>query len=143
MRKTTTVYKIKNSFSENRKWEIFKTAQENQIFLKRLNEKQSFYDKKKWEKDYEKSRVYKKNICVFPSLNFETLKGEDFNYGKTNYFNLSQKIKLSEGSMQNNVNHLFSEETEKNKQRQNLYNKEAVIGDLLTCKIIFYVEDKK
>lgn len=38
--------------------------------LKRLLDKPSCYDKNEWIKDFEKSQVYKKNICVFPSIKF-------------------------------------------------------------------------
>ena len=38
--------------------------------LKRLIDKPSCYDKNEWIKDFEKSQNYKKNICIFPSIQF-------------------------------------------------------------------------
>ena len=36
--------------------------------LKRINERSSFYNVAKWERDYEKSQYYKRNHCVYPSI---------------------------------------------------------------------------
>ena len=47
-----------------------KIAQENQGMLKRLYEKKSNLNFKKMEKDFLVSRYYKKNICEFPSIEF-------------------------------------------------------------------------
>ena len=33
-------------------------------------DKPSCYDKSEWIKDFEKSQIYKKNICIFPSIKF-------------------------------------------------------------------------
>lgn len=131
-----------NLFSQSRKWELFKTAQDNQIFLKRLNEKQSFYNTKKWEKDYEKSQNYKKNICVYPSLTFDTIK--DDNYSKERKFYITQKIKLSE-STSKNMDMVSDDELvgdPKDRTKKFLFSKQGTIKDM-NCFISFYVEDKK
>jgi len=53
--------------------------------LKRLNEKTSFYNVDKWNKDYETSQYYKKNPCLYSPI--------DFN--KTNKYEGSSIIKLT------------------------------------------------
>lgn len=60
-----------NLTSQTRKWELYKITQDNQHLLKRLNERESFYNTKKWERDYNKSQIYKKNICLYPSIEFK------------------------------------------------------------------------
>ncbi len=137
-RKKTLIKLKQNLFSQSRKWDLFKVAQDNQHFVKRLNEKQSFYNTQKWEKDYEKSQTYKKNICVFPVLNFEN-KNITSNLYREKNFNLTQKIKLSEEYDKNENN----QENDSNQEKKNLYSKRALVGDLLNCHISFYVENKK
>ena len=54
----------------NKKHEIIKVAQENLYMLKRLNERTSFYNVEKWNKDYEISQYYKKNLCLYSPIDF-------------------------------------------------------------------------
>ena len=54
----------------NKKREIIKVAQENLFMLKRLNERTSFYNVDKWNKDYETSQIYKKNHCMYTPIDF-------------------------------------------------------------------------
>ena len=54
----------------NKKHEIIKVAQENLYMLKRLNERTSFYNVEKWNKDYEVSQYYKKNLCLYSPIDF-------------------------------------------------------------------------
>ena len=54
----------------NKKHEIIKVAQENLYMLKRLNERTSFYNVDKWNKDYEISQYYKKNLCLYSPIDF-------------------------------------------------------------------------
>ena len=61
-----------------------KIAQENQGILKRLYEKKSQYSFKKLEKDYILSQYYKKNICLFPSIDFGKRDNDSF-YKISNY----------------------------------------------------------
>jgi hypothetical protein len=56
--------------SIDRKWEMFKRAQENTYLLKRINERTSFYSTWKSLDDYAKTKAYKNNICVFPNIEF-------------------------------------------------------------------------
>jgi hypothetical protein len=60
----------KNLFSGYKKNEIIRVAQENLYMLKRLNEKTSFYNVDKWNKDYETSQYYKKNHCLYSPIDF-------------------------------------------------------------------------
>ena len=54
----------------NKKHEIIKVAQENLYMLKRLNERTSVYNVEKWNKDYEVSQYYKKNLCLYSPIDF-------------------------------------------------------------------------
>ena len=61
-----------------------KIAEENQGILKRLYEKKSNYNFKKLEKDYVVNQYYKKNICIFPSIDFGKRDNDSF-YRISNY----------------------------------------------------------
>ena len=54
-------------FTKEQKYEIHKT---NKYFFHRLEKTTSCLNSQKWEKDFQKSRQFKKNICEFPNLNF-------------------------------------------------------------------------
>jgi hypothetical protein len=54
----------------HKKNEIIKIAQENLFMLKRLREKTSYFNNKKWRDDYLKSQSYKKNRCEFTPIDF-------------------------------------------------------------------------
>ena len=54
-------------FTKEQKYEIQKT---NKYFFHRLEKTTSCLNSQKWEKDFQKSRQFKKNICEFPNLNF-------------------------------------------------------------------------
>lgn len=47
--------------------------------LKRLNERSSFYDVNKWERDYQMNQYYKRNHCMFPSIDFKKSNSGIFN----------------------------------------------------------------
>ena len=49
-------------------------AQENLFMLKKLISLESEYKADKFEQNYQQSRIYKNNICHFPSINFEALR---------------------------------------------------------------------
>ena len=59
-----------NTMGGNKKHEIIRVAQENLYMLKRLNERTSFYNVEKWNKDYEISQYYKRNHCLFAPIDF-------------------------------------------------------------------------
>jgi hypothetical protein len=64
-------FEIKRNFmNASKKYEIIRMAQENQLMLKRINERGSYYSKDKWQKDYEQSQAYKRNHCIYPSIDF-------------------------------------------------------------------------
>lgn len=65
----------------NKKREIIKVAQENLFMLKRLNERTSFYNVDKWNKDYETSQIYKKNHCMYTPIDFN--KTQRYGYSQT------------------------------------------------------------
>ena len=60
----------KDTQHAHKKNEIIKIAQENLFMLKRLREKTSYFNNKKWRDDYLKSQSYKKNRCEFSPIDF-------------------------------------------------------------------------
>lgn len=56
--------------TSNKKYEIIRVAQENQHMLKRIQERSSCYNVNKWERDYQMNQYYKRNHCMFPSIDF-------------------------------------------------------------------------
>lgn len=72
----------KQAMAGNKKHEIIRVAQENLYMLKRLNERTSFYNVEKWNKDYEASQYYKKNHCLYSPIDFnKTQRYGGFNTG--------------------------------------------------------------
>ena len=49
---------------------LVKNGNKNQGILKRIYKKSSDYSFKKMEKDYLINQYYKKNLCIFPSIDF-------------------------------------------------------------------------
>ena len=73
-----------NTMGGNKKHEIIRVAQENLYMLKRLNERTSFYNVEKWNKDYEISQYYKRNHCLYAPIDFnktQRLGGYPSNFG--------------------------------------------------------------
>ena len=148
---------------------MIKITQENQHLLKRLNDRRSAYNTRKWEDDYNRSQEYKKNICIFPSIKFSNpfkeestgLNGnQTFNtsYKNSNGFNqnsLYNKLKLTnfnftnsktgEGLFYNTIdeNAFNYAGKNKNKDKKILYRKNVFLGELFHCIVTFYVENKK
>ena len=53
---------------------LMKIGNKNQGILKRIYKKSSDYIFKKMEKDYLINQYYKKNLCIFPSIDFNKKK---------------------------------------------------------------------
>ena len=115
MKKSSSFEIKRNYISAKKKFEIIKVAQENQHMLKRLKEKCSIYSVAKWEQDYLKSQYYKKNKCLFPSLNYTKLQTTKFNNMLNNNsyyykprenksFSFEKKLNLSQKSLSINKN---------------------------------------
>ena len=51
----------------------------NFSFTKRIIEKNSVYSREQWNKDFQRSRVYKKISCEYPSINFVANKKRKLN----------------------------------------------------------------
>ena len=51
---------------EARKRELTKITRENQLILKRLQEKQASYNVGKWQKEEDSRKKILKNICEYP-----------------------------------------------------------------------------
>ena len=64
----------KHTKEEHVKNKIKVLAQENLFILKKLLTKHSSYNITQLEKDYKQSRKYLKNICKFPTINFNNYK---------------------------------------------------------------------
>ena len=68
-----------------------RVAQENLYMLKRLNEKTSFYNVNKLNRDYEMSQYYKKNHCLYSPIDFtksnKFLSGSIIKLTKKKFFN--------------------------------------------------------
>ena len=56
-----------STFTKEQKYNIDKS---NEFFFKRLKKKTSVFNLNEWEKDFIKSRSYKKNICEYPMIDF-------------------------------------------------------------------------
>ena len=154
IKKKPIIVNKKNLFSQTRKWDICKITQENQHLLKRLNDRQSFYDTNKWEKDYEKSQEYKKNICVFPSIKFETPTRDVSSYSnskqdfkKNTLYNKLKFTNFNFTSTLSSTKDMFSSNSFELKQKTSdkkiLFSKSVFLGDLFHCMVNFYVENKK
>lgn len=47
-----------------------KIADVNKYFIKKLNSQVSCYSRENWNNDYKKAQYFKKNICLYPSIDF-------------------------------------------------------------------------
>ena len=71
LQKLKPIFQYKqHTMGGNKKHEIIRVAQENLYMLKRLNERTSFYNVEKWNRDYEISQVYKRNHCLYSPIDF-------------------------------------------------------------------------
>ena len=150
----------KDIYSQAKKYDYFKISQENQYLLKRLNDKDSFYDTRTWEKDYDKSQSYKKNICAFPPIDFKKTKLNELNlknYPKRNK-SLSQRIKsLNMNFIKDEALHNFKENNllvdnldiykgiprDASKTKIILFQKKLILNELSNCMVTFSVDDKR
>ena len=150
----------KDIYSQAKKYDYFKISQENQYLMKRLNDRNSFYDTKTWERDYDKSQNYKKNICAFPPIDFKKTKLDDpnlKNYPKRNK-SLSERIKslslnfIKDQAFQNfKENNFLIDNTDRDKgitkdsskTKKKLFQKNLILNELSNCLVTFSVEDKK
>jgi hypothetical protein len=156
-KKLNSTNRVKNkTLPQNRKWDLFKITQENQHLLKRLNERRSLYNARSWEKDYEQSQNYKKNICMFPSINFYNPRENDryiannLSSTKTSLYNKLKNANLKISTQDNFFNtHTtfkdgeFNNVTNFNQGKKNLYTKNVFLGDLSHSTVSFSVEEKK
>jgi hypothetical protein len=133
-----------------------KIAQENQGILKRLYEKKSQYSFKKLEKDYILSQYYKKNICLFPSIDFGKRDNDSFykisNYkkpfiSKTGIIRLNKHRNFS--VIPKNINKMRGNKEisfyniNNSKNLQDTYYKNIQIEELGECSIEIKVQNDK
>ena len=63
----------------------------NKYYKNKLSRQSSFYSLGQWNKEFQKSQNFKKNICEYPSIDFHKTKriegGDGFNYIKKEYNN--------------------------------------------------------
>jgi hypothetical protein len=87
-----------------------RVEQDNQQMLKRLVDLPSNYNKKLWNKDFEKSQEYKKNICVFPSIKFfkNNEKENEFerNLHSSHHKNINMNTNINSNDPNNNINNI-------------------------------------
>ena len=55
------------SFTKEQRFQINNT---NKYFFNKLKQKNSVFDFVKWEKDFQNSRAFKRNICEYPTIDF-------------------------------------------------------------------------
>ena len=149
---------FKNKYKSQSVNNLLKIAQENQGISKRLYEKKPYYNFQKMEKDFLTSRYYKKNICEFPSIDFNKKKNIQFQkincYLKPLYFSnklspiklnrirKSNPIMLKNYKIKDNSDSFFS----KNNNSNNLINKfckKIVINELGECSIEISNQNEK
>ena len=154
-------YKInKNFISGPKKLEVIRVAEENQFMLKRLKEKESIYNFNQFAKDYEQSQYYKRNHCIFPSIDFCRTQRPKYNLTDSNK---TRKVNYSTGRSYKTfheydakdfegVKNIQSEQRrkaleekrrkeleEERKKLKKLYQCKSNINGLGKCKIQFFV----
>ena len=79
----------------------------NKYFRKKLNKQTSFYSLGQWNKDFEQTRNFKKNICEYPSIDFHKTKrifgdGNDIKKEASIYpINIKKNCNFKKGSFNN------------------------------------------
>jgi hypothetical protein len=77
-----------NGFTREQKYQIDCT---NKLYFYKINNAIPVINKEKWEKDYQKSRIFKKNLCMYPSIDFQKCLQQKIEKEKSenqkNYFN--------------------------------------------------------
>ena len=121
--------KVKKYMGETKKHEIIRVTQENQLLLKRLQERKSHYNLLAWVKDYEKSQYYKRNRCIFPSIDFYSKGQKPDEYSSHNSsFNFSNNNSTVSSLMNSQQRSLLSSKIHSNstrtlkKKRNKLWN---------------------
>ena len=134
--------------------EIEQIKKKKNEVLKRIQERGSFYNVSKWEKDYEKSQYYKRNHCIFPSIDFyKTQRGSSFNsrgygtysnrtgFGQNKYSTYDRFVYDRTKS-----NNSIQEENKKNDEEDQphvLYKTQSYLTGLGECNIEFSVQTQK
>lgn len=162
MRQPVFTFK-KNFLTGNKKYDIIKIAQENQSMLKRLNERSSFYNVTKWEKDYQMNQYYKRNHCMFPSIDFKKSNSGVFNLtvksspGQSNTGGITLEKRKYNNSCSNfnQIDNFQDDNNEKsnyiqiNEESQDkddpkiLFKTQVFLGTLGSCIIEFAVQKQK
>jgi len=66
--KQSSLFKNKSLNKEKRRRELMRITAENQALLKRIQQKQPFYNHLEWEEDRRRNEKYLKNICEYPYI---------------------------------------------------------------------------
>ncbi|MCQ2821408.1 MAG: CFAP97 domain-containing protein [archaeon] len=158
--------KKKNVISSTKKLEIIRVAQENQHLFKRIQERSSFYNRNKWEKDYELAQYYKRNHCVYPCIDFtKTSPGRFFgrpsgkrnlaffshtgyvrkaNYDRFKYNTTRTSKNEEDKAKENKEEGSQNEENQKEKELvKPLFQTKTYITELGECNIQFSVQTQK
>ena len=150
---------FKNKYKSQSVNNLLKIAQENQGILKRIYEKKPYYNFQKMEKDFLTSRYYKKNICEFPSIDFNKKKNIQFQkincYLKPLYFsNKLSPIKVNRKRRISNLINLKNYQIKDNNENilckkkyfnniMNNYCKKIIINELGECSIEISNQNEK
>ena len=148
MKRRTPIFAFKkNLMTSNKKYEIIRVAQENQHMLKRIQERGSFYNVSKWEKDYEKSQYYKRNHCIFPSIDFyKTQRGNSFNSRGCGTYRMKYSTYDRFVYDRTKSNNSIQEENRKNEEEEQphvLYKTQSFMTGLGECNVEFSVQTQK
>lgn len=95
-------FQFKKSFKEAYvKNGIKLLAQQNLFMLKKLITQKSDYKADKFEQEYQESRIYKNNICRFPSINFNKTRNTQFSSIQNYDLKTQKKVKIfnTEGNL--------------------------------------------
>jgi hypothetical protein len=152
----------------DRKWGMYKIAQENTYLLKRIHERSSFYSARKSMQDYDKTKAYKNNICVYPNIEFhrniqssqDDFRSRTMNFNDTGIrfiktpdhrvhdakvfgvseYNAKTDFNKTGFTMKSNIEeHMLGEIDGK----RIFFDKKVFFADLFHCMVKFYVEDQK
>ena len=77
MCKPTFEYKQKDRYGGLTREQRLEINADNKYFFRKIKKQSSCYSFSQWNRDFEQSQSFKKNICEFPSIDFRKSKAED------------------------------------------------------------------
>ena len=148
--------------SSGKKFEIIKVTQENMFLYKRIKEKESAYSTKQWKMDWERSRGYYRNRCLYPTINFckTTSRGfsqprqnvadytstgyfKDGMYDRFSYTNYNNKKKRERNKTSDSKAPEKKPEDKNEDGVKTLHETSTYIKGLGDCKVTFVVQKQE